>query len=420
MNSNLDVYNGFLHIEGDKIKQIGEGLPDTIDKDTTLVDLNGKWVLPGLINTHGHTGMSLLRGYSDDLPLESWLKEKMWPMEAKLDKESVKAASSLAILEMMKTGTTTFLDMYHIFLDEIANLVDESGLRAVITRGMIGLCSEVEQLAKLDEAVSFATNWRGQADGRIQTMLSPHAPYTCPPSFIEMIVEKAKENELPIHIHLSETKKEVEDHIAQYGIRPVEHLLSLGVFSMPTLIAHGVHVNDEEIDILASNNVAVSHNPMSNLKLGSGIAPIPKMIKQGVLVALGTDSVASNNNLDVFQELRMAALIHKGNTYNSTVITATEALQFATVNGAKALQNNNIGSLTEGNEADFITIDPSKHPHLQPKEHIISHIVYSASGADVCDVYVKGKQLMKDRNCLTVDEERIIFEANKQYNRIQA
>lgn len=413
------VKNGFIVVDNGVITAVESGDPteeySTIDDK---INLKGNWLLPGLINTHGHIGSTLLRGFGDDLPLSVWLKTKMWPMEGKFTEETIQTASSLAILEMLKSGTTTFLEMYHLHLDLTARLVQKSGIRSVMTRGMIGLCSKSEQETKLAEAVELNKTLRTIGEGRITTMLAPHAPYTCPPEFLEMIVGEAKRHQLPIHIHLSETAQEVDEHVIKYKKRPVSHLAELGVFDVHTLIAHGVHLNEEELDILAKYNVAVSHNPNSNLKLGSGIANVPKMLQKNILVAIGTDSAASNNNLDMFQEMRMAALIHKGNKEDPTVVSAKEALLMATYNGSKALKLDHIGLIEKGKDADFIIID-SKRPHLQPSEHVVSHLVYSASGADVLDVYVKGVCLVRNKECLSLDEEKIIFEANHAFRSLQ-
>ncbi|WP_078428472.1 amidohydrolase [Alkalihalobacterium alkalinitrilicum] len=416
-NEENDVYSpGYIHVKDEIINEIGEGSPHHITSEgIQFHNLNGKWVIPGLINTHGHTPMTLLRGHSDDLPLKRWLQEKMWPMEQKLTREAVIASSKLAMVEMLKSGTTTFLDMYHLFLDDIANAVDNAGMRAVITRGIIGLCSREEQKAKLDEAISIAQTWHGKGDGRLTAMLSPHSPYLCPPNFIAEIASAARELNIPVHTHMSETSQEVEENVLKYGKRPVEHLLNTGFFNGEALVAHAVHINDEELDILSQNQVAISHNPMSNLKLGSGVAPIQKMLQKGITVSVGTDSVASNNNLDLIQEMRMAVLLQKGVNEDPTAVTVDEGIKLITANGAKALGlDQKIGSIKKGLDADFVILDSSA-AHLQPKLNALSHVVYSASGADVLDVYVKGKQLVKDRQCLFLDEEKIFYECNKHY-----
>ncbi|MGO4888079.1 amidohydrolase [Anaerobacillus sp. MEB173] len=415
-NRNAEVINhGYFTVHDGKIHSIASGIPEFSEYDNyTKMNLKGKWVMPGLVNTHSHSGMTLLRGFGDDLPLQQWLQTKMWPMEAKFTRETIQKASSLAILEMLKSGTTTYLDMY-IHMDEVAQIVKRTGIRAVLTRGIIGLCPKAEQEEKLLEALTFAKKWNHQAEGRITTMLSPHSPYTCPPEFIADIVTEARAANLPVHTHMSETRREVEENIVRYNKRPVEHLASLGFFDGPALVAHAVHLTDEEITYLAQQNVAISHNPASNLKLGSGIANISKMIDQGLKVSVGTDSVASNNNLDLFQEVRLAALIQKGNTHNPTVLPAREAMKLVTINGADSLFLTNIGSLEVGKAADFITIDASK-PHLQPygEKQIISHLIYSVSGSDVSDVFVDGDCLVKSGECVTIDEEKVVFEANEE------
>lgn len=419
LNEHDDIWErgSFLVDEKGKVVHVNEGPPPLDEPETMYIDLKGKWVLPGLINTHGHTGMTMLRGHADDLPLEQWLQDKMWPIESRFTKEAVLASQSLAMVEMLKSGTTTFLDMYHLHLADMAEQVVKVGMRAVMTRGMIGLCSVAEQKEKIQEAVHFATEYRGAGDGRVTTMLSPHAVYTCPPNFIEMVVNEAHRHSLPLHTHMSETAFEVEENERKYGKRPVAHLADLGFFSTKSLVAHAVHVNEEEMELLHKHNVSVSYNPMSNLKLGSGIAPVATMVEKGITVAFGTDSAASNNHLDLFEEMRTGILIQKGVQQNSTVLPAKKALQMATTNGAEALGLQYVGQIKCGYEADFITICPDG-PHFQPTNHIVSHLVYTASGRDVNDVYVKGKQLVKDKVCTTMDEEKIQFELNQQYNRL--
>ncbi|MDF2961773.1 MAG: N-ethylammeline chlorohydrolase [Paenibacillus sp.] len=299
MNEQNPIIQGCMTVENNQITYIGEQPPQPLDYYDERIDGSKKLYMPGLVNTHNHAAMSLLRGYGDDLALQVWLQEKMWPMEGKFTAHDVRWGSLLSIIEMIKGGTTTFVDMYD-HMNEVAQAVEESGMRACLTRGVIGLCPPEVQDAKLAEAVQFARDWHGKAGGRITTMMSPHAPYTCPPDYIERIVQAAHDLQLPIHTHMSETAREVQDNVEQYGARPVAHLAKLGVFSRPALIAHAVHLTDEEIDILKQYDVRVSHNPGSNLKLASGVARIPELGRKGVLVSLGTDGPASNNNLDMF------------------------------------------------------------------------------------------------------------------------
>lgn len=406
------VVNGYMLVEDDLITYIGSERPEG-SENAEVMDGKGLLFLPGLINTHGHAAMSLLRGYGDDMVLQKWLQEKMWPMEAKFTGNDVYWGTALSVLEMIKGGTTTFLDMYD-HMDKVAQVTEESGIRGVLMRGAIGLCPPDVQKQKLDEAAAFARNWHGKADGRITAMISPHAPYTCPPDYIEQFVQAAHDLDLPMHTHMSETQAEVEQNVADYGARPVEHLLKLGMFSRPTLLAHGVHLTDEEIEVLADHKVAISHNPGSNLKLASGVARVPELLKAGVTVSLGTDGAASNNNLDMFEEIRLAALIHKGVSGDPTAVPALEALRMGTEYGAQSVFLNNTGKLAAGMKADFIALN-TEQAHFVPRTDYVSHVVYSAGPKDVEHVWVDGKQIVKHGACLTLDEERIRHEAQAAF-----
>jgi 5-methylthioadenosine/S-adenosylhomocysteine deaminase len=405
------IEGGAIGFEGEKIIFVGK-TPENLGSYEITIDLKGNYVLPGLVNTHGHTPMSLLRGYADDLHLQTWLEEKIWPLEDKYTPEHAKWGANLSILEMIRTGTTTFVDMYDN-MDEVAKAVEEAGIRGVLCRGVIGFGSDELRQNKLNEAAQFAKNWNKQANGRITTMLSPHSPYTCSPEYITQIIDKAIELDVPLHTHMSETKYEVDKNIEEYGVTPVKHLDKLGFFDRRSLVAHAVHVNEADLDILSSKDVKVSHNIISNLKLGSGISPVSKMLEKGITVSLGTDSVASNNNLDLFEELKSAATIHKGIAQNATSITAEQALRMATIDGAAAVWlEERIGSLEAGKDADMIIIDTNQSFYY-PRHNPVSHLVYSGSGRDVRDVYVKGTQIMGNRQFLTLDEEKILFEANR-------
>ncbi|WP_238652973.1 amidohydrolase [Paenibacillus piscarius] len=407
------VLSGYMTIENDLITYIGEAEP-VHEEGALMVDGRRLLFMPGLVNTHGHAAMSLLRGYGDDMVLQSWLQEKMWPMEEKFTGEDVYWGSALSVLEMLKGGTTTFLDMYD-HMDRVAEVAEQSGIRAVLMRGVIGLCPEEVQNHKLAEAIDFARSWHGKADGRITSMLSPHAPYTCPPEFFMKFVQAAHDLDLPMHTHMSETRHEVEQNVTDYGLRPVAHLEKLGMFTRPSLVAHGVHLTDEEIGILAKYNVGVSHNPGSNLKLASGVARVPELLQAGVKVSLGTDGAASNNNLDMFEEMRLAALIHKGVSGDPTAVPAPEALLMATEYGAQSIFLNSVGRLAAGMKADFIALDIDQ-PHLLPHSDLLSHAVYSASAKDVEHVWVNGKQVVKHGQCLTLDEEAIRRRAQETFD----
>lgn len=407
---------GYMVIEGDRISYIGEQEPGADQVYDEVIDGTNRLYMPGLVNTHGHAAMSLLRGYGDDLALQVWLQEKMWPNEAKFTGADVRAGTLLSIVEMLKGGTTCFVDMYD-HMNEVALAVEQSGMRACLTRGVIGLCPPEVQQQKLAEATGFARDWHGKANGRITTMMSPHAPYTCPPDYIERIVQAAHDLNLPLHTHMSESRAEVAENEQQYGLRPVAHLEKLGLFSRPSLVAHAVHLTDEEIATLAKYDVRVSHNPGSNLKLASGIARVPELLKAGVLVSLGTDSSASNNNLDMFEEMRLAALLHKGVTGDPTAVPAKEAIRMGTLTGAKSIWLDDVGALQPGMKADFIALDIDQ-AHFLPRTDFTSHVIYSASAKDVTDVFVDGRCLVRKGQLLTLDEEKIKYEAQQAFERL--
>jgi len=419
MDDARPLMEGHLVAEGNRIVHLDEAHPGALAEGAERIAGRGLLFMPGLVNTHGHAAMTLLRGYADDMVLQDWLQNKIWPMEARFTAEDVRTGALLAAVEMMKSGTTAFVDMYD-HMDEVARVVEQAGLRGVLARGVIGLCSEAEQRAKLEDAIRFARDWHGKADGRIRAMMAPHAPYTCPPALIEKFVQAAHDLDLAIHTHMSETAAEVEQNVRDYGARPVEHLDRLGVFSRPALVAHAVHLTDGEIALLAERGVAVSHNPASNLKLASGVARVPDMLRAGVTVSLGTDGAASNNNLDVFDEIRLAALIHKGVSGDPTAVPAWEALKLGTVYGAKAIrQADEIGMLKPGMRADLIAIDIDQ-PQYFPRTDLVSHLVYAGSGRDVKHVWIDGVQVVRDRVCTRLDEERIRAEASARFERLKS
>ncbi len=378
-----------------------------------IIEGNGNYLLPGFINTHTHAAMTLLRSYADDLPLMDWLENKIWPAEAKLSEEEIRWGTLLAIVEMIKSGTTTFADMY-FFMDEVAKAVDESGIRASLSRGMIGLKGE----ESLDEAQAFIRQWNNQGNGRITCMVGPHAVYTCPPDFIRKTLELSEQLQVPIHIHVSETAKELHDSYKDFGKSPIAHLNDLGVFQRPTLAAHCVHIDKADIAILAQKNVAVSHNIGSNLKLGSGIAPVDQLLNENVTVSLGTDGASSNNNLDLLEEARLSSIIQKGLHHDPTLIPAKEALKMATWQGAKSLFiEHEVGQIAPGYMADLILIDKEQADML-PWHDPISNIIYSCSSRNVKTVMVNGEIIMEDQELKTIDEEKVYAQARKMAERL--
>lgn len=421
MNESMELIDsGCIAVRDDKIFYVskGEVVPPDFSSANSI-DAKGKLVMPGLINAHTHAAMSLLRNSADDLPLEKWLFEKILPVENKLAGQDVYLGSMLGIAEMIRTGTTAFADMY-FFMDDVARAVDETGIRANLCRGL--MCSEDKFDADTDERLKenreLFNNWHGKADGRIRVFIGPHSVYTCTPDYLKAAVELAIELDTGIHIHMSETKKEVTDSIKNFGCTPVEHCLKSGIFKVPTLAAHCVHLSDSDMQILAENNVNITHNPGSNLKLGSGIARLPELLHKGINVCLGTDGAASNNNLDMFEELRLAALISKGFHMNPTLVTAEQALQMAVTSGARALGiDEEVGMIKAGMKADLIIIDTNRVNYI-PRNNMISALAYSSNSLDVETVIVNGKILMQNRELKTIDEEKLIHKIQSR-NRVK-
>ncbi|NLI61407.1 MAG: amidohydrolase [Clostridiales bacterium] len=417
MDDNQTRYeNACILIEDDEIRFVGNlsDLQADIQYDK-IEDGEGKLALPGLINTHTHVAMTLFRGYANDLPLMEWLSQKIWPVEDRLSEGDAYWLSLLAMAEMIRGGVTTFADMY-MFMEETALAVEQSGMRGVLARGLQG--PDEKSGLRLEENRRLWQNWQGRGNGRIRVMVGPHAIYTCQPSFLLESKELAQELEVGIHIHLSETGKEVEDSKKKYGKSPVRHLYDLGLLDGHVLAAHCVHLSEEDMDILEEKDVKVAHCPASNLKLGSGIAPIADMIKRGITVSLGTDGAASNNNLSIMKEMSLAGLISKGIKEEPTLIPAITSLQMATYNGAKALAlEDSVGSLAPGKKADIILIN-TQQPHYYPHTDWANHLVYSGYSSDIDSVWVNGKKLMDNRELLTIDLDKVYFEVNKIYKRI--
>ncbi|WP_018154528.1 amidohydrolase [Methanothermococcus thermolithotrophicus] len=402
-----------LLVNDNIIQKIGEIDVSEISKDETeIIDGKDKVIIPGLVNTHTHAPMALFRGVADDMPLMEWLNDHIWKLEAKLNEKIIYAGTLLACVEMIKSGTTTFNDMY-FYLDSILKAVDETGIRSTLSYGMIDLDDEEKRKKELKSAKESIEIIKNLNNPRINAALGPHAPYTCSKELLSEVHDMAKEYDVPIHIHMNETLDEVKMVNEKTKMRPFEYLNSFGFFNDVNVIAaHCVHLSDSEINIIKEKNITVSHNPISNLKLASGVAPIPKLLDNGINITLGTDGCGSNNNLNLFEEIKSCALIHKGVNLNPTVVNAKEAFDFATKNGARAL-GLNTGELKEGYLADLAIIDLNK-PFLIPKENIYSHLVYSFNG-NVDTVIIDGNIVMNDGKMVNVDEEKVYEMAEKAY-----
>lgn len=392
-------------IENDKIMEISKDLvPQDAQK---VIDGKDKLLIPGLINTHTHLSMTLLRGLADDLPLDIWLNEHIWPMEAHLNGEYCYAGALLACIEMIKSGTTTFNDMY-FFMDHVAKAVDESGLRGVLSHGMIDLGDEEKRKAEFKETKRIIKECHDTANGRITVSFGPHSPYTCSEELLKGVRQEANKSGNRIHIHVAETENEVQQVLEAHDMRPFEYLDEIGLLGEDVTAAHAVHLSSEEIDIVKKRGVKLSHNPASNMKLASGVSPVDEMLKKEICVSLGTDGTASNNNLDMLEEMKLAALLQKVQFMDPTYLTAEKTFEMATTNGAAALgMSHEIGSIEVGKKADLILID-IKAPHLTPFRHPLSHIVYSASGSDVHTTICNGTVLMENKEIKSVPEAQII------------
>lgn len=370
----------------------------------------GMLILPGFINTHGHAAMSLLRGYADDLPLQTWLSDYIWPAEETLTANDIAVGSQLAMMEMLETGTTCFTDMY-FHMEEVAQTVVNSGMRAVLGSALLSTLPDSDE--KLQAAVAFVKDFQGAGQGRIVTTMAPHSPYTCFPEYMKKIMGQAHKLNVMVQIHLSETRSENKEIKQQYGVSPTIFLRNSGLLSQRVLVAHAIYLDDQDIDILAHHDVHVAHNPGSNLKLGSGVAPVISMMARKMHVGLGTDGASSNNKLDMYEEMRLVALLHKGALEYPTAISASEALYMATEGGANALfLPKGFGTLEIGAPADFQLLDVSG-PRYQPADRLLSHVVYASHAGDVRRVFVAGKELYRNGEFLTIDKQRITFEVNQ-------
>lgn len=379
------IENGFVATKGGRIEYAGTEEP--AGQFETVIDGRGKVLMPGLINTHSHLAMTLLRGYADDMNLQDWLYNKIFPFEDKLTAEDIIEGSKIGIDEMLAGGTTCFSDMY-FFQAETGRVAAEKGIRAVLSDCVN--FDGYDRKVKLMEAMAeeFKDN------DLISFTFSPHAIYTCTFELLKKCGEYAKSHNMYIHTHLAETQKEFDDCMAEHGMTPTEYMESTGLFENPTIAAHCVVMTDRDLEILKKHNVSVAHNPISNLKLASGVAAVPKMLEMGVNVALGTDGASSNNSLDMFEEMKTAALIHKGVSLDPTVVDAYTVLKMATVNGARALGFKDLGAIKQGFIADMIVLDFDT-AHLMPLHNVLSSLVYSAKCSDVEYTMVNGKIVYK-------------------------
>ena len=409
--NNFENKKQSLLIKDDFIAEISDDIEDS--KADKIIDAEGKILLPGLVNTHTHLSMTLFRGLADDLSLDSWLNDHIWPMEANLNGEYCYIGALLAAVELIKSGTTTLSDMY-FYMEDVARAIDDAGLRAVLSYGMIDFGDTERRQAEIEQNLTLFKNCNGMADGRIKVFFGPHSPYTASEELLIKVRELADEYNMGIHIHVSETQKEIDDVLAEKGLRPFEYLEKIGFLGPDVLAAHCVWLSDEEIEIIKKHDVKVSHNPCSNMKLASGVSPVSKMIDKGICVSIGTDGASSNNNLDLIEELKTASLLQKVSTLDPKVLSSDEAIEMATIKGAEALGlDSEIGSVEVGKKADLILIDTNSANMVPDSSSLSSNVIYSANGSNVDTTICNGKILMENKKLTTLDEQEIYAKAKQ-------
>lgn len=408
--------NSFLAVDDDTISYIGSQRPYG-DFDETK-NMSGKLLMPGLINCHNHSPMVLLRGVGSDLPLQQWLFDTVFPIEDRLTAEEIKSGSELALLEMIAGGTVSFSDMYFEPQTTIQAVAD-AGMKANITRPVQSFDPNEtpEQSYRIKESLELYDKYNNSFNGRVLIDFCIHAEYTCTETVAKAYIDEVNARNGNLHIHLSETKKEHDECIEKYGKTPAEWFDSLGGFDSSAFAAHCVWLSDSDMELFRRKGVSVVHNPTSNMKLASGFAPIPKMLDMGINVALGTDGASSNNNLDMFEEMHLASVIHNGRTLDATVMNADAVLKTATVNGAKVQRRKNCGELRVGNKADIIAISLDA-PHLVPALDKKALLTYSAQSSDVAMTMVDGRILYENGEYKTLDKERIYFDVKKSIRKL--
>ncbi len=396
-----------LYVEGNRIVSIDEE-PEGFQAEK-IIEGKDRLAIPGLINCHTHSYMSFMRNVADDLSFMDWLFGTIDPIEQKMTDEDTYWGACLAIIEMMKSGTTCFNDM-QMNIHQTTRAVKESGMRAVICRGLVGSGDDEGGQMRLRQA--FEERDAARDCDRLSFMLGPHAPYTCDEGYMRIVSEEAKKNHMRIHVHLSESESEIQQIKEKYGCSPIEMAERNGLFEVPAIAAHCVQITESDMEILKAKGVSVVTNPASNMKLGNGFAPVPEMLEKGINVCIGTDGAASNNSLNLFHEMSLLALIHKGVKKTPQCISAAQNFRIATINGAKALGlSEEIGSLEVGKKADIAILNLNT-PSLTPRNNLLAGLSYSANGSEVETVIIDGKITMENRRILTMDEEVVYEKVN--------
>ena len=399
-----------IYIDGDTIISVGDE-PENFMPEK-VIDGHNRLVLPGLINTHTHAYMSIFRNIADDLEFNDWLFGKILPLEDKLTPNDIYWGNMLAALEMISTGTTSYVDMT-INMEGSMKAALDSGLRARVSRGLVGAGNDEGGAVRIKENLDYLKH----QNDKVSVILGPHAPYTCDPEYLKIVTNVAKEHNLPLTIHLSESLKEIDDIKAMYGMSPIKLMKEIGLFDVPTIAAHCVQLSDEDIEILAECGVVVASNPISNAKLANGFAPLTRMKKAGVNISIGTDSAASNNTLNMFTDMNFAALVHKGNEHDPLAVSASDVLNYVFLGGEKAMAEK-VGRIEAGYKADLAILNTDL-PQFYPRNNYISALCYSANGSEVETVIVDGEILMENKEFTKLDKEKIYFECQKRIERIR-
>ncbi|MGI6498469.1 MAG: amidohydrolase family protein [Oscillospiraceae bacterium] len=399
--------DAYVQVSGKQIVFVGQERPEPFEGRE--IDGTGKVLMPGLVNAHTHVPMTLMRGYADGYDLQTWLNDYIFPAEARLDARAVRAGTALGLAEMIASGIASFSDMYY-FCDEIVEETLKAGLCANISRGTTQFSPgfDPEKSKACQEMRALVSRWHGYGDGQIQVDVSIHGEYTSYDRVWRYLADYAMEHRLGMHVHCSETKQEHEGSLERNGKTPAQALDECGVWNTRAVAAHCVWAEPEDIALFARRGVTVAHNPVSNLKLGSGVAPVPAFLQAGVNVALGTDGVSSNNSHDLLEEVKLAAILHKGTTQSPQAVSPLEALKMATVNGARA-QGRNSGRIAVGCDASLILLD-FRRPHLIPCHDVASNVVYAARGNDVVMNMVRGTIIYENGTFHTIDLEQVVWE----------
>lgn len=400
-----------IFIEGNLIKKIGNNLQI---KASEVIDGNFLLMTPGFVNGHTHLGMSYFRNYADDLKLMDWLENEIWPIENKLTADDIYWSSLLSICENIKSGVTNFCDMYYE-MDRVCDATIISGIRGTLTRGLTD--NDGKGKEKLKSVRELYNNYHNKANGRIKVVPAPHAIYTCSENFLREISDLSKDLDGIINIHLSETKGEVENSLKEHGMTPISYVNSLGLLDNHVIAAHCVHITDEEISLIKDKKFYPIYNPTSNLKLASGFTPVEKLLKNNIIMGIGTDGDSSNNSQNLLQDMHIGAIVNKAREMDEQAVKAIEILKMATINGQRALGISKAGLIKEDYLAD-LTIFSLKSSNFTPINNLINALVYSATAEDVKDVLCDGKFVMRNRELVNLDEERIKFEVNRHFEEL--